>query len=49
MLKDSRGFKDLLNSDLAFGRFVPTEWVGIKRFPPVDLVVRDDFPQAHKV
>ena len=49
MLKDLRGFKDLLNSDLALGRFLPREWIGIKGFPPLDLVVKNDFPQAHKV
>ena len=41
MLKDSKGFKDLLNSELALGWFVPIEWVGINGFPPLDLVVRD--------
>ena len=49
MLKDSIGFKQLLNSELALGRFVPSEWVGIKGFPPLDLVVREDFPNSHKV
>ena len=47
MLKDSVGLKQLLNSALALGRFVPAEWVGIKGFPPLDLVVREDFSHSH--
>ena len=49
MLKDSKEFKELLCTNLALGRFVPKEWVGIKGFPPLDLVVREDFPASHKM
>ena len=49
MSKDSRGFKNLLNLDLALGRFLLREWFGIKGFPSLDLVVREDFPKANKV
>ena len=49
MLMESADFKQLLNSTLALGRFVPSEWVGIKGFPPLDLVVGEDFPSSLKV
>ena len=49
MLKESAGFKELVNSTLALGRFVPSKWVGIKGFPLLDLVVREDFSSSHKV
>ena len=49
MLKGSREFKNILTSELALGRFVPEDWTGIVGFPPLDLVVREDFPVSHKV
>ena len=42
-------FLQLLKSDIAVDRFVPREWTGITGFPPLDLQVKDDFPQFHKV
>ena len=42
-------FLQLLKSDIAVDRFVPREWTGIKGFPPLDLQVKDNFPQFHKV
>ena len=42
-------FLQLLKSDIAVDRFVPREWTGIRGFPPLDLQVKDDFPQFHKV
>ena len=49
MLRDSKKFKELLCPNLALGRFVPKDWVGIKGFPPLDLVVREDFSASHKM
>ena len=49
MLEDLIGIKQLLNSELALGKFVPSEWVGIKGFSLLDLVVKGDFPNSHKV
>ena len=42
-------FLQLLKSDIAVDRFVPREWTGIRGFPPLDLQVKDNFPQFHKV
>ena len=49
MLKDSKEFKELLCPNLALGRFLPKDWVGIKRFPTLDLAVREDFSASHKM
>ena len=49
MLRDSRRSKDLLNLDLALGRSLSKEWVGIKDYLLLDLIVWEDYPQAHKV
>ena len=48
MLKDSIGFKQLMGSELALGRFLPSVCVGMKGFPPLDLVVREDFSNTRK-
>ena len=49
MLKDSKRFKDMFNSELALCRFVPVKWDGIKGFYRLDLVVREDSPRSYKI
>ena len=49
MLSGSEAIIDILKSDLAVDRFVPKAWTGIEGFPPLDLQVRDDFPDLLRV
>ena len=49
MWKGSKKFMEWLCTNLALGRFVLKECVGIKGILPLDIVSGEDFPVSHKI
>ena len=48
-LTDSEDFLRIMMSDLAVDRFVLKEWTGTRGVSPLDLKIREDFPESMRV